>query len=415
MPPAAAVVPSAARDGRLTRIAAQWRWLLLVIPLLILGAAFGPGLVLGPILVPTPVVRGTLLRSVVATGRVTTPYRVAVGSQITGTVADIPVREGQAVALGQVLVRLEASELQAGLAQAQSAVTQAETQLRHLHDVTLPVAIRTLAQSEATLLNAQRQFSRSEQLQASGFATRAALDEVRVARDVAEAQMEAARIQLAGNTTGGTDDVLAQSVLTQARATQRAAQARLEYATIAAPVAGTLIARSVERGDVVQPNTPLMTLSPAIAPQLVVQIDERNLGLIALGQVALASADAYPQAHFTARVAYINPSVDPQRAAVEVKLDVTEPPTILREDMTVSVDITVAERTGVLILPLATIRDPSGAAWVLRIENGHARRVAVRLGLRGARAAEIVEGLGEGDRVLPSTAPVAEGGRVRTP
>lgn len=414
MTSAPGTAPQASRSS-LGRIAAHWRWGLLSLPPLVLGAVFLPGLLLGPIIIPAPVTRGTLLLSVVATGRVTTPYRVAIGSQITGTVAEIPVLEGQDVTLGQVLIRLEASELQAGLAESHSAVIQAETQLRHLNDVTLPVAIRTLAQSEATLLNAQRQFSRSEQLQASGFATRAALDEMRVARDVAEAQMEAARIQLAGNTPGGTDEVLAQSMLTQARASLRAARSRLEYATIAAPVAGTLIARSVERGDVVQPNTPLMTLSPAAPPQLVVQIDERNLGLIALGQAALASADAYPQARFPARVAYINPSVDPQRAAVEVKLDVTTPPPTLREDMTVSVDITVAERAGALILPLSAIHDPAGEAWVLRAEAGHARRVPVRLGLRGARAVEILEGLGEGDLVLPATAPVASGGRVRTP
>lgn len=386
-----------------------------MVPLLLVGGVFAPRLLLGPIVVTEPVRRGTLLRSVVATGRVTTPFRVSIGSQITGTVRDVPVLEGQDVALGQVLIRLEASEMRAGLAQAQSAVLQAETQLHHLNDVTLPVAVRTLVQAEATLLNAQRQFSRSEQLQASGFATRAALDEVRVARDVAEAQMEAARIQLTSNRPGGTDEALAQAVLTEARASLRAAQSRLDYATIAAPVAGTLIARSVERGDVVQPNTPLMTLSPAAAPQLVVQIDERNLGLIAFGQAALASADAYPQGRFSARVAYINPSVDPQRAAVEVKLDVPEPPATLREDMTVSVDITVAERAGVLILPLSAIHDPGGEAWVLRVEGSHARRVAVRLGLRGARAAEILDGLGEGERVLPANAAVAAGQRVRTP
>jgi HlyD family secretion protein len=384
------------------------------VPVLVLGGVFAPALLLGPIVVAEPVIRGTLLRSVVATGRVTTPYRVSIGSQITGTVREIPVLEGQDVTLGQILIRLEAGELRAGFAQAQSATLQAETQLHHLNDVTLPVAVRTLAQAEATLLNAQRQFSRSEQLQASGFATRAALDEVRVARDVAEAQMQAARIQLTSNRPGGTDEALAQAVLTEARASLRAAQSRLDYATIVAPVAGTLISRSVERGDVVQANTPLMTLSPAAAPQLVVQIDERNLGLIALGQAALASADAYPQSRFSARVAYINPSVDPQRAAVEVKLDVTEPPQTLREDMTISVGITVAERTGVLILPLSAIRDPAGDAWVLRVEGGHARRVSVRLGLRGARATEILEGLREGDLILPAAATVSAGERVRT-
>ncbi len=393
----------------------RWRWLLLVAVAVILGAWLGPGLLLGPRVNASVVTRGTLLRSVVATGRVTTPNRVTIGSQITGTVAEVPVLEGQQVARGQILIRLEDGELRAGAAQARSAVIQAETQLRHLSEVTLAVALRTLTQAEATLLNAQHQFSRSEQLQAGGFATRAALDEVRVARDVAEAQMEAARIGLASNRPGGTDEALAQAVLSEAGGSLRAAQSRLDHATIAAPVAGTLIARSVERGDVVQANTPLMTLSPATAPQLVVQIDERNLGLIAVGQAALASADAYPNARFAARVAYINPAVDPQRAAVEVKLDIIEPPPTLREDMTVSVDITVAERVGTLIIPLVAIHDATAAAWVLRVEGRRAQRVPVRLGLRGARAVEILEGLSEGDLILPTTASVSAGERVRSP
>jgi HlyD family secretion protein len=404
--------PSAPIPGR----AARWPWLLALLAIAVaLGGWFGPGLLFGPRLATSEVTRATLLRSVVATGRVTTPYRVAIGSQITGTVAAIPVLEGQRVARGEVLIRLEDGELQAGAAQARSTVQQAQTQLRHLEDVTLPVARRTLVQAEATQLNAERQFARSEQLQASGFATRAALDEMRVARDVAAAQTEAARIQLAGSTPGGTDALLALAVLEEARAGLRAALSRLDYATIAAPVAGTLIARSVESGDVVQANTPLMTLSPSAAPQLVVQIDERNLGLIALGQPALASADAYPQQRFAARIAFINPAVDPQRAAVEVKLDVLEAPATLREDMTVSVDITVAERIGVLVLQLAAIHDPAGAAWVLRVADGRAQRVAVRLGLRGARAAEILEGLEEGDRILPVAAKIAPGARVRAP
>jgi HlyD family secretion protein len=146
----------------------------------------------------------------------------------------------------------------------------------------------------------------------------------------------------------------------------------------------------------------------------VVQIDERNLGMIAIGQAALASADAYPQTRFAARIAYINPAVDPLRAAVEVKLDVAEPQPTLREDMTVSVDITVAERADVLILPLSAIHDPAGAAWVLRVEGGRALRVPVRLGLRGAVAAELLQGLGEGDLILPAAAGVAAGDRVRT-
>jgi HlyD family secretion protein len=109
----------------------------------------------------------------------------------------------------------------------------------------------------------------------------------------------------------------------------------------------------------------LMVLSPVGKTQLVVQIDERNLAMVQLGQPALGAADAYPTQHFAARVAYINPSVDPARGSVVVKLDVAAPPAWLRQDMTVSVDIEVARRNATLVLPLSHLRDGAGAQpWV---------------------------------------------------
>ena len=72
--------------------------------LILIGAAlyFAIPWVLGPIVTAQPVLRGALVQSVVASGRVETPHRVNIGSQITGTVAPVPVLEGQAVTAGQV-------------------------------------------------------------------------------------------------------------------------------------------------------------------------------------------------------------------------------------------------------------------------------------------------------------------------
>jgi HlyD family secretion protein len=221
-------------------------------------------------------------------------------------------------------------------------------------------------------------------------------------------------VQEAGLAQGGIERVLAETALRQAEASRAVARSRLDYTQIRAPVAGTLIARTVEPGWVVQANQVLMLLSPHGALQLVVQIDERNLGRLALGQAAIASADAYPALRFEARVAYINPAVDAQRAAVEVKLSVPDPPAYLRQDMTVSVDVAVAAKDRALVLPLSAIHEPRGEApFVLRVEAGRAVRVPVRLGLVGGTLAEITDGLAEGDAVLPATAPVAAGARVR--
>ncbi|TIP33407.1 MAG: HlyD family efflux transporter periplasmic adaptor subunit, partial [Mesorhizobium sp.] len=158
-------------------------------------------------------------------------------------------------------------------------------------------------------------------------------------------------LQVYTSRPGGSDYVMAETTLNQAEANLATAKARLDYATIRSPRDGVLITRNVERGAVVQPGTTLLVLAPSGDTELVLQIDEKNLGLLELGQSARASADAYPDKRFDARLTYINPSVDITRASVEVKLTVSDPPAYLRQDMTTSVDIAVARRPSTLIVP----------------------------------------------------------------
>lgn len=383
--------------------------LMLVAGLLVLGLQFWRG----SLVVVESVVRRDFVQSVVASGRVETPHRVEIGAQITASVQQVPVAEGQQVAAGQVLVVLDGAELEAARRQAESAVQQAEARLRQVHELQGPVAEQSLRQAQATLDNANKQYQRNQRLQQQGFIAPAALEESRKALDLADAQVNTARKQLETTRPAGSDHALAQAALAQARASADAARARARYAVVSAPLAGTLIARHVEAGDVVQPGKVLMTLSPTGKTQLVVDIDEKNLRLLALGQPALASADAYPQQPFGAVLAYINPGVNPQTGAVAVKLDVPHPPAVLRQDMTVSVDIEVARRSGALLVPLAAVRDADSASpWVLRVEAGRAERRPVRLGLRSGGQAEVLEGLAEGDAVIPTSAAVKTGARV---
>jgi HlyD family secretion protein len=207
---------------------------------------------------------------------------------------------------------------------------------------------------------------------------------------------------------------MAQTLLNQARANLDTADSRLGYATIAAPRDGVLITRSVERGTVVQPGKALLVLAPSGELQLVLQIDERNLGKIALGQTALASADAYPDRRFAAVISYINPGIDISRASVEVKLTVADPPDYLRQDMTVSVDVEVAAKDGALVLPTRSVHDIlSGQPWVLGLKDGRAIKRPVRVGLHGNSHVEIVEGLAAGDVAIPQSSGVLTGQRIR--
>ncbi|WP_022723001.1 efflux RND transporter periplasmic adaptor subunit [Rhodopseudomonas sp. B29] len=407
---------AAPRRAPLRWAGALWRhkWPVLGIALVLGAAGLGLArLLLGPEVVVARVLRGNLVQSVVASGHIETPYRVEIGSQITGTVKDVLVVEGQQVRQGQELIAIEDSELRTALVQTEGAVAQAEARMRQLQELTKPAADQALKQAQANLINAEAAYERASKLAATGFGTRATLDDATKNLDVARTQVRTAELQVYTTSPGGSDYVMAQTQLSQAQANLGTAKARLGYALITAPRAGVLITRNVEKGAVVQPGKALLVLAPSGDTQIVVQIDEKNLGQLALGQHALASADAYPDQRFTATLAYINPSVDINRASVEVKLKVDDPPDYLRQDMTVSVDIATAKRDDVVIVPARAVHDASTAPFVLAAANGRAVVKKLKLGLRGVGFYEVLGGVEPGDQVIPLTAGVKAGQRIR--
>ncbi|MET3116597.1 HlyD family secretion protein [Undibacterium sp. GrIS 1.8] len=368
----------------------------------------------GPQVFVVSVVRRDFVQSVVASGHVETPHRVDIGAQITGTVVRVPVIEGQTVKAGDVLIELDTAELLANERQARSASVQAQTRVRQLREVQAPVAEQALRQAQVSLDNSKATLKRNQDLFQQGFIGAAALDDVRKAAELADAQQRTMQKQLETTRPSGSDFALAEANLIGANANADAASARVKYARIITPVGGILISRAVEVGDVVQAGKVLMTLSPDGRAQLVVQIDEKNLRLLVLNQTAIASADAYPKLLFPAALVYINPSINVQTGAVEVKLDVSNPPQVLRQDMTVSVDIEVARRPHVLLVPVSALtesdKDPPS---VLRVEQYHAIRRAVSTGLRSGGLVEVLSGVDEGDLVLASPGTIKSGARVR--
>lgn len=393
-------------------------WLVVCVLVAMAAIAAGARWLAGPAVPVQVVVQRDFTQSIVASGRVETPHRVDLGVQIVGTVAEVPVAEGQRVEVGTPLIRLEASELRAALKQAELAVHQAQARLRVVREIDEPAAEQALNQAIANHAVAARSLQRNRDLFEQKYIGQAALDDAVRAEQVARAQLRTAQKQLDGSRPGGSNAVAAEAALAQARAAAAMARARLGYTVVAAPLAGTLISRDVERGDVVQPGKALMVLSPDGDAQLVVQIDEKNLQLLRVGQDAIASADAYPEQRFAARVAYINPGIDAQRGSVEVKLAVPAPPDYLRQDMTVSVDVEVARHAAALVLPAEAVHDiDSRSPWVLRIEDGRARRRAVAVGLRSRGWCEITDGLRAGELVAATggaaSRQIADGSRVR--
>ena len=292
-----------------------------------------------------PVQRRALTQTLVVSGRVMPPIRVNIGARVIGTVARRLVEDGQRVRAGEPLLLLDDAEARAAAAQAHAAVSQARVRLEQLRSVGLPLAVESLAQARLTFDRAGRELQRIQALADKGIVTATDLDDARKAVAMARSQLQAAEVQRAGSSPAGVDERTAQAALEQAEAAEAAAATRLQQMTIRASGDGVIIGRSVEAGDIVQPAQTLLVLAVDGPTLLTIEPDERNLSAIWIGQPATASADAYPGQRFAATSAH-RPGGGHAARHGGSSLSVPAPPSTLRPDMTVSVEIEVGARAG---------------------------------------------------------------------
>jgi HlyD family secretion protein len=392
----------------------RWPWLVAAVAI-VAAAVFAWQTLRGPRVDALSLSYAPLVRTLQFSARVATLSRVDVGSTVTGRVAQVLVNEGAQVRKNDVLVQLESDELRAALTQAVASERQAQARLNGLRSTGRSGARATLAQSDATLLAAEAELVRVKQLVAQGFFSASRLDEAQRAVDVARAQQSGSRAQNQAVADAGTEVMQAAAQLAAAQAATVAAQARLKQTAVVAPADARVLTRQVEPGQIVQPGKALMALALAGPTQLVAQVDERFLDQLQAGQPAMVVADAFAGQRFAARVLSIAPSVDAQRGAIEVKFALEQqPPAFLREDMTLSVEVETGRRARALVLPLRALRTQASveSATVLVVDAGRAQERKVRLGLRSLSAAEVIEGLAEGDQVLLGGT-IKAGDRVR--
>ncbi len=379
--------------------AARYKILLIILLLLAVGFALFRWWQ-GPVLPSYTLSTMPLIQNVVATGRVATVSRAQVGSEISGVVLERRVTEGDQVKPGDLLVVLKSDELLAQVRQAELALTELATSRR-------PQATAELASAKAQLEQASREAARRRNAEA-GILSAEEIEQALEAERVARNNYETARLKAAALSTGQVEEASLREQLA-------VAQAQLAKTRIRAAVAGTVLTRDVEPGDLVQPGQTLFTIALTGNTEIRVPLDERNLPQLALGQNATVISDAYPDQSFPARINFIAPSIDPQRGTVEVRLTVNPVPDFLRQDMTVSVNVETDKRERALAIPNDALSNIKGnKAVVVLVRDRKIQRQPVTLGLRGLAMSEVTSGLSEGDQVLANAESLLEeGARVR--
>ncbi len=380
-------------------VSTRLRWSLLVLAVLLLVAWFGWRAWQGPEVSGYRLEMRPLVQRVVASGEVDSQSLAQVGSEITGVVKARHVREGDSVQAGDLLLELHDDEQQARLREAEAALQQLISSQR-------PQAQAALREAESNLAQVVRERQRRDELFARQLISAEQHEQARQAETSARVARDRAQLAAAAAAPGGSDE----QVLQQRLAAARAALARTQ---IRAQVDGVVQVREVEPGDLVQPGSVLLQIARTDSQEIVVPLDEKDLGPVAVGQPAVIIADAYPLEQLNGQVSFIAPAIDTNRGTIDIHLDLHEPADFLRQGMTVSVDIRTGSRDQALVLTNDVLRNQQGEhAEVLRwTATRQLERVPVRLGLRGTGLTEVVEGVSEGDVVV--TDEVAEGLRVR--
>ena len=392
----------------------SWRWAGWILVGLVVAGLWGVRTFRATPVALATVTEAPLEQTLVFSGRVAAPLRTELGATVTGRVETVSAREGDRVRAGQVLVSLEATDLQAQVAQAEAALRSAEARLTGQQELGAPTAAATQAQAQANLDAALLEARRSQDLFARGYVSQARIDDSERAVRIARAQLDAARAGTRANAREGSEAEQARRRVDEAQAALALARARLAQTRILAPTDGLIVARSVEPGQIVQPGRVLMGFAARGVTQLVGQADEKFLSQLALGQSTQAVADAFPQRPFPARILRIAPGIDAARGTVEVKFEVPDAPDFLREDMTLSFRVTTGQRERTATLPAGTVLGAGMEGRVRRIDaDGRVTEQPVRLGLRSLERVEVLEGLAVGDAVLANPLAVKPGQRVR--
>lgn len=295
---------------------------------------------------------------------------VMVAPKISGRVKRLFVDVGDRVKEGQRLATLDKEELTEEVNEAQAS---------------LNVYKATLKGKEAELRDIRRRFERAKILFERTLVAREAVDTLETQVLSGGAQVELTKAQVA-----------------QMQARLDNARIRLKSTEVIAPFAGYVGRRFIDRGALVNANTPLVTIVDISMVKVTVAVVEGDYSKISPGQSATITVDAYPGKSFKGRVVRMAPVLDPETRTGEVEIELPNPLGDLKPGMFARAEIVSQQRRGVLLVPEgAQVKTPGGYGVFKVLEDGSkVGLVSIKPGLSAKGWLEVQGGLQSGDRVV---------------
>ena len=327
-----------------------------------------------------------------AMGTVRARMAAILSSKVMGYVREVHANIGDRVGAGQLLVVLDAADLEASYRRADAGRDEARS--------AIPEAENGVAAAKANRELARATFKRMSDLFVSKSISNQEYDEAAArlkAAEAAYAMAESRRAQLT-------------SKIAQADQERRAAEIQRGYAQLIAPFTGVVAAKSVEPGNLATPGAPLLTIEREGTYRLEVPVEESRLALIRSGSKVTVTLDALSRS-FDATIGEVVPSVDAASRAYLVKIDL---PAIsqLRSGIFGRARFVVGSRS-VLAVPTSAVMERGQVQSVYAVENGVARLRIVTIGRKTADRAEVLSGLSAGEQaVSPIPVGLVDGAKV---
>lgn len=344
-----------------------------------------------------PVTRGEITAEVMGTGTLEARLQTIVSSKIAGRISDVPVDQGDEVQEGQVLLRLDDSELKQQVEIARSSLAAANASIERVE--------AEAERAQAVLDQVKVDHQRNQKLFASKSISANEMDKSEQALEVAQADLAKSRAAVAE----------ARKNLIVAQNTLDYQLARLGDTVIKAPFSGLIIRRDREPGDVVVPGTSIFLLISPKSLWVRAWVDETEMADLKIGQEARVIFRSEPGTNYTGKVARLGRETDRETRQFLVDVDVEKLPRNWSVGQRAEVFIETAGRKGTVTIPSRLLLRQDGTVGVFTLAEGKAAWIPLKIGLRGRENVEILEGLEPGDMIITTSGSkkIHEGRRVK--
>ena len=367
--------------------------------------------------------------SATATGTLESEAEVNLRAEVSGRIRRLLVDEGDRVTRGQVVAELEPQEAdsQVALVRAELATARARLEEEQAGVAMLHERVRTkIEESRATLERTAKDLERLKGLHADGAIARQQLDLAQAEYDVAAAANAAALADRDQVKVKEYQVAAAKAAVTQREAQLRLAEVQQSRMSIRSPITGLVTRRMANEGEVVglgggsmvTLGGPLFTMVDVDRLYVRSTVDEFDARQIRLGQDVRVRLEALPGRTLRGRLYKISPAVSGERQEARtfsIRVALEEGKEFVKPGMSADVEVIVATRSNALFVPTQAILEREGRKRVYVVVEGRARATNVKLGESNWSSTEILEGLGEGDRIIvnPDTPGLSDGARVR--